>query len=130
LRYQPKEDFRRLEELRTRPTEEATDPVPDTPITIGSTVPTAVPPTAGVSTLVTTITTTGPTSITTIVDNSGTTTTTIISTVVKGINIESRNDTPATVASTQPVIDIYLDSSDEEEEELPLENKRFKTDKY
>jgi hypothetical protein len=128
-RYQNKEDLTRIDELHGRTNEETTDPIPDTPASIDTTVPTAVPPTAGISTLVTTITTTGPTSITTIIDPSGTTTTTIISTVVLGINIESRNNTPAAVASTQQVIDIDSDSSDDEVETL-LDHKRLKTAEY
>jgi hypothetical protein len=127
-RYQNKEDLRRIDELHGRTNVETTDPIPYTPASIDTIVPTAVPPTAGISTLVTTITTTGPTSITTIIDSSGTTTTTIISTVVR-INIESRNVLPAAVASTQQVIDIELDSSDEEVEPVP-DPKRLKTDKY
>jgi hypothetical protein len=122
-RYQSKEDLRRIGELHGRVAEETTDPIPDTPASIDTTVPTAVPPT-----LVTTITTTGPTSITTIIDNTGTTTTTIISTVVPGINKESRNDTPAAVANTQQVIDIDSDS-DDEVETLP-DPKCLKTDMY
>jgi hypothetical protein len=127
-RYQSKEDLRRTEELHRRVAEETTDPIPDTPASIDTTVPTAVPPTAGISTLVTTITTTGPTSITTIIDNTGTTTTTIISTVVQGINIESRNGTPAAVGNMQQVIDIDSDSDDKVE--TLQDPKRLKTDKY
>jgi hypothetical protein len=79
---------------------------------------------------VTTITTTGPTSVSTIIDQSGTNTIIIISTVVPGINIESKNDTsPAAVASTQQVIDIESDSTDDEVETVP-DPKRLKTDKY
>jgi hypothetical protein len=81
LRYQSKEDLRRIKELRGRHTKETTAPTPDTPTTMDIVVPTAVPSTAEISTLVPTITTTRPTSITTIVDNTSTTTITIISTV-------------------------------------------------
>jgi hypothetical protein len=130
-RCQSKEDLRRIDELHGRPNKDNTDPIPDTPASTDTIVPTAVPPTAGISTLVTTITTTGPTSITTIIDNTGTTTTTIISTVtvIPGINIESRDGTPAAVASTQQVIDIESDSSDDEVE-IVRDSKRLKTDKY
>jgi hypothetical protein len=128
-RYQSKEDLRRIDKLHGRTNEDTTNPIPDTPASTDTIIPTAVPSTAGISTLVTTITTTGPTSITTIIDSSGTTTTTIISTVVPGINIESRNVTPAAVASTQQVIDIESDSSDDEVETVP-DPKRLKTDKY
>jgi hypothetical protein len=111
LRYQTKENLQRIEDLRGCPTEEDTNFPPDTPTT------NAVPSTAEIPMVVTTITTTGPTSITTIVDNTGTTTTTIISTVVLGINIKSRNiapttDIPPAVASTQLVINIDSDIQD------------------
>jgi ABC-type protease/lipase transport system fused ATPase/permease subunit len=127
LRYHNKENLRRIEELRERITKEPTVPLPDTPASIDATVLTAVPPTAVISTLVSTIATSGPTSITTIVDNTGTTTSTIISTVVPGLNIESRKGTPTTVASAQPVINI---DSDSDKEELLPEHKHLKTDKY
>jgi hypothetical protein len=125
-RYQSKEHLRRINELHGRTNEDNTEPIPDTPASTDTIVPTAVPPTAGISTLVTTITTTGPTSITTIIDNTGTTTT---DTVIPGINIESRDVTPAAVASTQQVIDIELDSGDDEVEIVP-DSKHLKTDKY
>jgi hypothetical protein len=128
-RYQSKEDLRRIDKLHGRTNEDPTDPIPDTPASTDTIIPTAVPYTAGKSTLVTTMTSTGPTSITTIIDNTGTTTSTIISTIVPGINIESRNVTPAAVASTQQVIDIESDSSDHEVETVP-DPKRLKTDKY
>jgi hypothetical protein len=129
-RYQSKEDLRRIDELHGRTIVEPTDPVPDTPVSIDTTVPAAVLPTAGTSFVVTTITTTGLTSVSTIIDQSGTNTIIIISTVVPGINIESRNDTsPAAVASTQQVIDIELDSSDDKVETVP-DPKRLKTNKY
>jgi hypothetical protein len=129
-RYQSKEDLRRIDELHGRTIVEPTDPVPDTPVSIDTTVPAAALPTAGTSSVVTTITTTGPTSVSTIIDQSGTNTIIIISTVVPGINIESSNDTsPAAVASTQQVIDIESDSSDNEVESVP-DPKRLKTDKY
>jgi hypothetical protein len=125
-RYQTKEYSRRIEDLRGQPTEEDTTVPPDTPITSGP-VPDIVPSTA-IPTVVTTITTTGPTSITTIVDNSGTTTT-IISTVVTGINIESRNTHHTTdVARTQPVIDIESNSDDKVE--VTPDPKRAKTDRF
>jgi hypothetical protein len=126
LRYQSKEDLRRIKELRGRHTEETTVPTPVTPTTTDKVVSTAVPTTAEISTLVTTITNTGPTSITTIVDNTGTTTTTIISTVLPGINIKSTNAAPVAVASTQLVINIDSDSN----EELLPAPKRSKTNKY
>jgi hypothetical protein len=129
-RYQTKEDLRRIEELRERPTEEDTTVPPATPTTT-DTAHTAVLSTAEIPMVVTTVTTTGPTSITTIVDNTGTTTTTIISTVVPGINIESQNiapttDVPPAVASTQPVINIDSDS----DEELVPDPKCTKTDQF
>jgi hypothetical protein len=115
LRYQTKEDLWRIEDLLVRPTKEDTTVPPDTP-TISDQVPTAVPSAAEIPIVVTTITNTGPTSITTIVENTGTTTTTIISTIVPGINIESRNTHHTTnVASTQLVIDIESDSDDKVE---------------
>jgi hypothetical protein len=129
-RYQSKEDLRRIDELHGCTIVEPTDPVPDTPISIDTTVPAAVLPTAGTSSIVTTITTTGPTSVSTIIDQSGTNTIIIISTVIPGINIESRNDmSPAAVASTQQVIDIESGSSDDEVETVP-DPKRLKTNKY
>ena len=128
-RYQSKEDLRRIDELNRRTTVEPTDPVPDTPASIDITVPAALPPTAGTSSLVTTITTTGPTSVSTIIDQSGTNTIIIISTVVPGINIESKDDTPPVVGSTQQVMNIESDSSDDEVEIVP-DPKRLKTDKY
>jgi hypothetical protein len=129
-RYQSKEDLRRINELHGRTTVEPTDTVPDTPVSIDTTVPAAVLPAARTSTLVATITTTGPTSVSTIIDQSSTNTIIIISTVAPGINIESRNDTSAAaVASTQQVIDIESDSTDDEVETVP-DPKRLKTDKY
>jgi hypothetical protein len=89
LRYQTKEQLQRIEDLRGRPTEEDST-VPTATPTTDDTALAAVPYTAEIPSVVTTITTTGPISITTIADNSGTTTTTtIISTIVPGINIES-----------------------------------------
>jgi hypothetical protein len=128
-RYQSKEELRSIDELhgRTTTTEEPTDPVPDTPVSINTTVPAAVLSTAGTS-LVTTITTTGPTSVSTIIDQSGTNTIIIISTAVPAINIESRNDTSSAAASTQQVIDIESDSSEDEVEAVP-DPKCLKTDK-
>jgi hypothetical protein len=129
-RYPSKEDLRRIDKLHGRTTVEPTDPVPDTPVSIDTTVPAAVLPTAGTSSVVTTITTTGLTSVSTIKDQSGTNTIIIISTVIPGINIELRNDTsPAAVASTQQVIDRDSDSSDNEVETVP-DPKRLMTDKY